>query len=122
MQTPDTDLTLSEFYSKNYAAGLIFAFPQPLRTDHLGREIFADGSYLTRNLIHPDTHGIYDISEWFVLECQAFELGRKQRLARKKMSSDFLKASKKHPDRICESYCNGFFSVPDWPKRQHCAA
>ena len=109
--------THAERYIANTDAGLRFAWPQPLHTDLVGREIFADGSFIIRNFTGSATIGVYDISEWAALEYRAFQHGRMDRQGREKMNPDYLSASKTYPDRICKCYREGFFSIPPWPRR-----
>lgn|GEM_PF-1163245 len=91
--------------------------PQPLRRDKLGRQIFADGSWLDYNALGEPICGSYSLAEWIHQEMQAWRLGREHRISRKPVHTAFKTASRRYPTRICKSYIEGFFSVPEWPRR-----
>lgn len=109
--------TLAEIASLASTAEELLKSPKPLRQDKLGRQIFADGSWLDHNALGEPIYGSYDSAEWLQLEGEAWLLGRQHRINRKRLHAAFKGATRRYPIRICKSYLEGFFSVPEWPKK-----
>ena len=87
---------------------------KPLRTDRLGRLVFDDGSHVSTNMLGQKIVGRYSVDEWVAQEVPAWNLGRRDRLAYRKMREKFLKSTAIYPRRICRKYCEGWHSVPRW--------
>lgn len=109
--------TLARLYIEASSKGAMNRSPRPLRKDRLGRDIFEDGSWVDHNAAGEPIFGSYDPAEWLQLETEAWLLGRHHRISRKRIHGAFKSATRRYPTRICKSYIEGFFSVPEWPKK-----
>ena len=87
---------------------------EPLRTDKLGRLVFQDGSLISTNALGESSVSSYSPSEWIAQELAARELGRDDRIRRKRMRRAFLKGTATYPKRVCRAYCDGWHSVLPW--------
>lgn len=110
-EKPNT-LTQAEQYASNHPK--VSGGPEPLRRDKLGRLVFEDGSHLSENMIGEKIFGKYSGGERLEQELSAHDLGRKDRLRRRRMRKQFRNGSATYPKKVCKAYCAGWHSVASW--------